>query len=316
MPTLPSVPNKATWRLLIACGLATAALGMAQGFVLHPASVAIGVAVLGVMLAIAHVYTERRPDPMLALPAILVAYFVANGLVFGSMSYFLAGLHRPFIDSQLAALDPLLGFDWHALQRFTASHELFAKVSTIVYHSSPIQIFIVWIVLVLTGDLRRLSEFLTAMVVATALCLGVAGILPATGAYIYFAVPEGNLGALAGTNPGTWHIPDLLALRDGSLRVVDLSRLQGIVTFPSFHTIVALLCGWALVHKRWIGLPFAAHSAFIVFTTLPVGGHYLADLIAGGSITVVAILAARRVEAMADSEASAPSDAVTATAAE
>lgn len=308
MLELPELPNRFTWRLLVLSGLATAAVGIAQGFVLDPTSVVLAITVLVVMLGIAHVYTARRPEPMLALPAILVAYFVANGLVFGSLSYFVAGFNRPLIDAHLAVLDPLVGFDWHALQRFTAEHETFALVSTLVYHSSPAQIFVVWASLVLAGDLKRLSLFLTAMVIATALCIAAASLWPAAGAYTYFAVPESSLGHLAFTNPGAWHMMDFTALRDGSMRVVDLSRLQGIVTFPSFHTIVALLCGWALINMRWIGIPFALHSAFIVLTTLPVGGHYLADLAAGGAITVVAVVAAKRIEAASRQEQDAPTE--------
>lgn len=289
MPLLPSLPNPFTWRMLALFGLGTAILGLSQGFTVHPRSLTVAAIILTVMLVIAHVYTYWRPRPQFAYPAILVAFMVVNGVVFGPMSYFVAGLGMPLTDATLAAFDPLVGFDWRAMQHFTASNEPLARIAGLIYHTSGFQIFMVWCVLGFTGQFERLGVFLTAMVAATGVCLVLAGLFPAAGAYTYFTVPPSEMGYLAGTEAGVWHMKHLTALRDGSMRMINLSQLEGIVTFPSFHTVVALLCGWAMYRTRYVGIPATIHSGIIVLTVLPFGGHYLIDVVVGVAITVASV---------------------------
>jgi membrane-associated phospholipid phosphatase len=88
---------------------------------------------------------------------------------------------------------------------------------------------------------------------------------------------------------------DLPLIRDGSLRVLDLMHLGGIVTFPSFHAGAAVIYVWALWPirwARWIGL--SSNSVMLVATPIG-GGHFLADVIAGAGVAVMSILVANRI---------------------
>lgn len=302
MTHLPPFPNRYVWQMLAACACLTAALGIYQGFAIHPFALLVGLTVLTGMLAISHVYTTWRPDPKLAYPPILVAYFVAKCMIFGPLSYIVASFPLPLRDATFAALDPVFGFDWQSLQQFTANSAVLSRIANLIYNFSGLQIFLVWIVLGLTGQFTRLSVFLTAMLLATIACVVIAGLFPAMDAYAYYAVPASALGHLNTQIGGLVHMADLQALRDGSLRLIDLSKLEGLVTFPSFHTVVALTCAWGLWRTRWIAIPAAMYSGLVVVTTLPVGGHYLADVIAGALISWATIAAAWRLEAQAGAE--------------
>jgi hypothetical protein len=79
------------------------------------------------------------------------------------------------------------------------------------------------------------------------------------------------------------------ALRDGSLTNIDVSSVQGVVSFPSFHTMLGILITYALRDTRPLFIPVAAINAVMIVSTLPVGGHYLADVIAGAAISAAAI---------------------------
>ena len=91
--------------------------------------------------------------------------------------------------------------------------------------------------------------------------------------------------SLRGTGAGSWHIADFKAVRAGTLRGIVYENLQGIVQFPSFHTVGALTASWAVWRTPYVRWPFLAANAFIVFTALPVGGHFLMDVVGGVALT-------------------------------
>jgi membrane-associated phospholipid phosphatase len=77
------------------------------------------------------------------------------------------------------------------------------------------------------------------------------------------------------------------------LTAVDSRHLQGVVTFPSFHAIMALLTAYAL-HDIRILSPFAwLWSGLVVLSTIPIGGHYAVDLLAGGVVWGILTMAFR-----------------------
>jgi membrane-associated phospholipid phosphatase len=82
-------------------------------------------------------------------------------------------------------------------------------------------------------------------------------------------------------------------LRDGSLAVVDLSALDGIVSFPSFHTALGVMGIHAARDTRWLVAFVLPLNATMIVSTMPVGGHHLADVLAGAGLTLGAILLVR-----------------------
>ena len=84
------------------------------------------------------------------------------------------------------------------------------------------------------------------------------------------------------------HLEQLEGLRDGSLSTLSMDGVVGMVTFPSFHTILALLVVWAS-RATWWFWPAALLNAVVIASTLPVGGHHLADLVGGALVTAVTI---------------------------
>jgi membrane-associated phospholipid phosphatase len=88
---------------------------------------------------------------------------------------------------------------------------------------------------------------------------------------------------------------DLPLIRGGSFRVLDLTQLGGVVTFPSFHAAAAVIYVWALWpirFVRWVGL--LSNSAMLVATPIG-GGHFLADVIAGAAVVILSIATANKI---------------------
>jgi membrane-associated phospholipid phosphatase len=69
---------------------------------------------------------------------------------------------------------------------------------------------------------------------------------------------------------------------------MNLQRLDGLITFPSFHTAVAVL----MVHAArgtscfWLAIVV---NALMILSTFTEGGHYLVDVVAGAAIALLAI---------------------------
>jgi len=67
----------------------------------------------------------------------------------------------------------------------------------------------------------------------------------------------------------------------------------GIIAFPSFHVVLALLSAIALWGIRWLRWIALGVAAMICVSTITTGWHYLTDVLGGFAVTAVAIALAR-----------------------
>jgi membrane-associated phospholipid phosphatase len=296
MSPLPPIPHRFAWQVVVGFAALSTVLGLAQGFTVSTWQLILLAPMLAALLATATFYTRRRPNALFSRTLSITAFFIAYSLVMAPLSYFVTAFNWPLNDATLARIDQTLGFDWLALQRITAANAWLSWAGSWIYATSGLHMVLAWVVLGVAGQTARLSQFFSALAVSTAVVLLICGVVPAAGAYAFYGITDGQLGHLKGTGAGVWHLEHFYALRDGTLRYIDLQKTEGLVTFPSYHTAIAVLSGWSLWRVRWLGLPSACYSAVVILTTLPIGGHHLIDLIAGAAITAASIALAAWVE--------------------
>lgn len=65
------------------------------------------------------------------------------------------------------------------------------------------------------------------------------------------------------------------------------------IAFPSFHIINSLLILYAWRHYRLILIPLIVIDVFLVFATLALGYHYLADVVAGAVLAYLSVKLAK-----------------------
>jgi PAP2 superfamily len=113
----------------------------------------------------------------------------------------------------------------------------------------------------------HLTVFVTALVSA---------LVPAIGTYRQYGLPAEATGFKA--TGYLVQLERLPCIRDGALRVLNISKIGGIITFPSFHAAAAILALWACWSVWWIRpLALITNIGMLMVTPL-VGGHYFVDV--------------------------------------
>jgi hypothetical protein len=269
--------------IIAALGLADASLFAVTGMSLvwapafHIGMAALALGVLG------WVYSGPRNVPRLGLLARLGLRLILFTAAAEMLNILLdSWLRLPLWDSRFAAADATLGFHWPALDGWVLAHPPVHAVFSVVYLLLGPEFIALILLLSLTGREAaavRLWRLFAVTALATIL-LGV--LLPATGPFAWFHPP----GGLA-----VPYVAQYAALRDGALRTINLATAEGLISFPSFHACLALLCMQAARAlpgpARW---PFLALNLVIILASPSAGGHYLIDILGG---LIVASLAMR-----------------------
>jgi hypothetical protein len=275
-----------------------AGIGVAPAGLLGPAAGA------GALAGALTCYTRWRPRPVIAAASratLVLVLFTTTG---AALSYAVTAAALPLQDARLAAADAALGFAWPAWLETLAAHPPAARALTLVYKTALLQVLLVLFLAAAAGDARTLDRFAASFVLGGTACILVSGLVPAAGAYVHHAPDP---AATAGLDPlaGRWHLEHFLALREGRFAVLDLATVEGLVTFPSFHTVLGVLLADALRARPWGAVPGALAAVLVALSALLIGGHYLVDALAGAATAFLALAAARRMLGQAGRETAA-----------
>ncbi|TGP48365.1 phosphatase PAP2 family protein [bacterium M00.F.Ca.ET.230.01.1.1] len=241
---------------------------------------------------------KSRMGRLIAASAAAVRLLVANASLFVPFSvvsvwfmYLASATDRPLMDQTLAALDAVIGFDWRAFLGFTNRQPLVADTLVFAYHALGRQLPLLFILLGFAKR-PRLTEFIALLAVSGALTGILMSWVPAAGAYAYFQPQPADFSNFT-ARAGMWHFTELMRIRSGQPFDLLVTRAEGLVTFPSYHTALGIMVVYALRDYRWLFWPVGCLNAVMIVSTLPEGGHHLIDVIAGVMVAAVSILAVR-----------------------
>ncbi len=260
------------------------------GFTLVLRSYAAPAATCLLLLLAARYYRVRRGDPNIASALENTAQVIAFAAVGAPLSYLAASAALPLHDAAFDGIDRALGFDWNALlavmQRWPAFH-LFMRA---IYLSLTLQMTAIVLLLAFTGRLAWLRVYMLAFIFAALGTIAISVVLPAEGVWLHYGLKAAD-PAIMPVSSTSW--PVFLGLRDGSYRLLMAVGSEGIITFPSLHSALAVILiasFWPVRIARWVS---AAVNSLMLLATPIDGSHYLVDVLAGIGIAVLCLLAAR-----------------------
>ncbi len=192
------------------------------------------------------------------------------------LNYLAATLDFPLRDMLFARADSALGFDWRTWASLAWSHPALINILVFCYRSNVYQPLIVVLIVAIWGPRGRNREIITATAIASLLTVVVSALLPAFGPYRAYGIASGWDAVLAALRAGT-HAP---------------LQYVGIVTFPSFHASMAVILAASMRGYRYVFPVAVIVDSFMLLATVPIGYHYLVDVIAGCAIGFGALFAA------------------------
>ncbi len=296
-----AVLSRAVWRLIammiLALALSFAVLGLSIDIGSNASLLAMGLAYTGLIWF----YRRVRCDETIARPLEAVGQLFVVLFLGLLMTYAATATALPYRDAELNAIDAWFGFDRHGFRKMLQGVPGLLDFLDLVYLSIQPQSAIIPFVLIVTRQVPRLLGFVLALGVALAMTTVVAIFVPAISASIHI-----DLAPLreAGIPEGVYtHIPTLQALRSGAMTAIRLNNLEGLITFPSFHTAIAILFAWAIWRTPYVWVAGLVTNALMILSTPLSGSHYVIDLAGGAVVATVAITLANRIRRAAGQSA-------------
>jgi len=293
---------KTAWQLFQLNGFAIAAMGSllalglsVTGLRLEPIGYGITLAIAASFVAIAYrhyIAKGDRADPKLIFSLGTIGQVIIICAIVGPLSYVANKASFPLQDQALLAIDRRLGLDPEPIARFVNDHPWLADVLARGYGLIKWPLLGIPVVLALTARYVRMQLFMLAMSLALAITIAISALVPAIGTYYGLQLPAAHLPNI-NTAVYAGQLRDILALRDGSLHELQLFKLAGIVSFPSFHAASAVLYMWALWPVRRIGGIAVAFNLLMIAATPAIGAHYIIDVAAGIAVAAASIWAAK-----------------------
>ena len=273
-------------------------LGIAlTDFSLEPVAVGFVAAVVLGLALIVYIHAFVRADaadPKLIFWLGTTAQVILVTGIIGPLSYIANAFNWPLQDQALLSIDRAMGLDPEAIAAFVNNHQWLAKCFDTGYGFIKWPLLGVPIILAMTLRLIRLQQFILALSIALALTILISVFVPAIGTYYGLNLSPSERFPLINSSIYTAQLRDILSIRDGSLRHLELFNLAGIVSFPSFHAASAVLYMWALWPVRGIRSIAIVINALTIIAAPVIGAHYIIDIIGGIALAAASILLAKQ----------------------
>lgn len=221
----------------------------------------------------------RYPAAVLGLFAVVFGGFAATSLP----SALGVAMGWPLWDQTLLAVDRALGFDHPWLLDGLVQYPWAVNILRSCYTASVPMVLLAGLVLIALKRFDRLAEFKLLFALTIVVVVGSSAFFTAAGLLVDLPVSD-QVRAVLPREAGIYHMGLFEVLRSGHAFAYAPGDNPGIVTFPSFHTCMALLVWYGLRDDPALKVPAIGYCVLTIVSTVPIGGHYVADLIAGAAV--------------------------------
>lgn len=236
------------------------------------------------LLSLAAYYRWRGVDKFVNLLLITVWAVVLSKLHLLPM-FVAARMPVPPSDALLARCDRALGVEVVDVVRVVRHYPMLDQFLGVCYDLLIPLLTLAILVPPLCGRMRMSKEYTLAGAVAAMISMPCFAMFQARGPWEYY----GYEPLIKQEN----YVRTFDALKTEPTFHLDLEYRDGLMCFPSFHTILAVLPAvalWPIPYVRWFAVTLAT---LIVVSTVTTGTHYIIDVWAGLIVTVISVLAAK-----------------------
>jgi hypothetical protein len=191
----------------------------------------------------------------------------------------------PLADPLLAHIDGLMHFSTPSVIGFIRSNPVLVRWSHLAYVTANPMIALAIIGPALAGKKKDSEYFVLAGTFATLLTAALFAVLPAVGPW----VSSGFVPA-----PDQAEVEHSVTLLKTARDFALTTGISAVISFPSFHVILALLCGIALWGFKRLRVITAAITVAICISVITTGWHYLTDVFGGIGVVLVSDYITRR----------------------
>lgn len=249
---------------------------------------------IAALLLVSRIWWRGNSHPRLADAFGALALTLLGGMACGGIAMLGLRLQFPMADHLLRAWDDALWIDGlEIVDGLIRQGQWLFTIMAFVYNMTIPAFAIGLIVLALRGE--RVEAWRGAFCfVGTLLttCL-VAMLVPAKGLGVW--APDDLFDRLPQRSMRNFW-PHFDQFYSGTDPVLRLEVVDGVVSFPSFHSIVGFLTFLMWRKKVLTAVPAAAWLFFLLLATFPYGGHYFVDLLGGYIVAMTWFAISRRIE--------------------
>ena len=268
--------------------------GVAGGFSVAGQDYAV-LAGLTLLLWMGGTYYQRyRREADLAAMLFGAGFLIGFSAGASVLNNYLLTVAGPSIDGTLAHIDRLLGFDWPGMMTAMAGHPLLNRFFKLAYNSVLPQIALAIVLLGWKRQSLSIYRLCLAIAFGAVVVISIWTLFPSFGAVAVYTLPPdvaARLDVMLDANYGQ-ELVRMLAEGPG---YISPANMKGLVGFPSYHVVLALLVAWSvwrIAYWRW---PLLVLNAVVVIATPIQGGHHWIDVIAGFPVAVLVAVAADHV---------------------
>ncbi len=235
------------------------------------------------MIGLGQYYRKVRPDERIAATVTATGLFILFSMAGSVFNYMLLPVSFAPVDPVLTQLDAALGFDWPAFAIWMSGFPLFGTVLRVVYFSSMPQMIVIILVLGFFADPVHLQRFLLTGIFGALLAIVCWSFFPSFGASSVHGLPSEVLERMP-IAVGPAYGEELMRLSREGVDYLSPRNVLGLIGFPSFHTVMALMSVFFLLRIRPLAIPAVLINLLMIPAVLVQGGHHLMDVFGGLSI--------------------------------
>jgi membrane-associated phospholipid phosphatase len=239
------------------------------------------------MLIAAAGYCRWRPLPKLSDFSELAIWSVLTTNVLSLLIQLAGRSNSPLQDQALAAIDARMHFNTAYFVHAVAKIPLLHLSTAIVYASLPVLIIGAILLPPFYGNVTASRRYVLYIIFSAIVTAALFALWPAAGPWTTQDFhPSKDQAAVTAY---------LMLLKAHAPAVIDTEN-AGIVSFPSYHVVLAILSAFALSTIRSIRIPAWILVVLIGISTILTGWHYAIDIAGGIVVAIFTIFAVRQIK--------------------